>query len=181
MQQERLYLSFPASASGLGRQLRKALEAAKLAVVTREGLRKDGVENRIKNSTRFLACFASSENGPAAYSTSELALALERLNAVPPDQRWLIPVKLEECELPPVPVGDGEIIGDLSPIDLSIDWDGGVEEILRCFGVKRRAPVAQRSGIKIGKIRAGRDADIEDGTIGEIVSDRDTKTRRVSR
>ncbi len=67
----------------------------------------------------FIACF--SRQGLAkskSYQNAELDLAIEQLKLRKPDDPWLIPVRLDDCEVPDLPIGVGRTLASLHRADL---------------------------------------------------------------
>jgi len=71
------------------------------------------------SSLAFLACF--SENSVAkdkSYQNEEITLAVEEFRQRPPGRSWLIPVRLDNCEIPEWDLGGGRTLRDINYIDL---------------------------------------------------------------
>src|SRR5579859_3011249 len=52
-------------------------------------------------SVAFLACFSAKSGArKASYQRIELALAIDELRSRQPGTSWLIPVRLDDCEIP---------------------------------------------------------------------------------
>jgi hypothetical protein len=71
------------------------------------------------NALVFVACF--SLRGLArrkSYQREELTLAIEQLRLRPPDDPWLIPVRLDECEIPDRDIGGGRTLTSIQCVDL---------------------------------------------------------------
>ncbi len=67
----------------------------------------------------FIACFsARSLARTRSYQNEELALALEQLRLRPPKQPWLIPVRLDDCEIPDRDIGGGRTLASIQRVDL---------------------------------------------------------------
>lgn len=88
----------------------------------------------------FIACFSnSSRSKVTTYQNEELLLAVEQFRLRPPTTAWLIPVRLEECDLPQYDLGAGRTLDSLQRVDLiDDDWDTGaarlVAGVLRVVG-----------------------------------------------
>jgi hypothetical protein len=87
------------------RAIVRAVEAADYAVIcfSRQALKKRG----------FFQC--------------ELRYALDVATSTPPDQIYLLPVRLVECEIPP------EIARTTQYVDLFPDWEAGVNALLKAM------------------------------------------------
>jgi nucleoside phosphorylase len=67
----------------------------------------------------FLACFSSASLARTrSRHNEELMLAIDELRRRRFDQAWLIPVKLDDCEVPDIDIGGGRTLRSLVPIDL---------------------------------------------------------------
>ncbi len=67
----------------------------------------------------FLACFShNSLARKRSYQNEELALAIEQIRLRPPGEPWLIPVRLDECDLPDVDIGGGRSLNAIQSSDL---------------------------------------------------------------
>jgi hypothetical protein len=81
-------------------------------------------------SLAFIACFSNnSVQKPKTYMNAELALAVEQIRLMKPGRVWLLPVRLDDCELPNFDLGGNRTLGSLQRIDL--------------FGPKREANLAR--------------------------------------
>jgi hypothetical protein len=71
------------------------------------------------NALVFIACF--SRQGLAkkkSYQNEELELAIEQFRLRPPDAPWLIPVRFDDCPLPPFSLGAGRMLDSIQRADL---------------------------------------------------------------
>ena len=67
----------------------------------------------------FIACFSSnSESRQVSYQNEELILAIEQLRIRRPDAEWLIPVRLDEGEIPDLDIGAGRTLRSIQRIDV---------------------------------------------------------------
>jgi hypothetical protein len=67
----------------------------------------------------FIVCF--SKEGVArkkSYQNEELALAIEEMRNHPPEISWLIPVRLDDCEIPDRDIGGGRTLSSIHRADL---------------------------------------------------------------
>lgn len=71
------------------------------------------------NSLAFLACFSKASVAKAkSYQNEELVLAADDFRQRPPGRTWLIPVRLDDCEIPDWDLGAGRTLRDINYIDL---------------------------------------------------------------
>lgn len=67
----------------------------------------------------FVACFSTSSLVRArSFQSEELALAVEELRQRRPDAPWLIPVRLDDCQIPDLPIGGGRTLAQLQHADV---------------------------------------------------------------
>ena len=72
-----------------------------------------------RNALAFIAVFSSnSQARDQSYQNEELILAAEQFRQHPPGRVWLIPVRLDECELPEFDLGAGRTLNSLQRVDL---------------------------------------------------------------
>jgi hypothetical protein len=92
---------------------------------------KDAIRREIRNGAFFVACFSKeSTEKRRSYMNEELSLAVDELRLRPMEQVWFIPVILNDCEIPGRTIGGGQQLSDIHYLDLSIDWEGGVKQLL---------------------------------------------------
>jgi hypothetical protein len=80
----------------------------------------------------FVACFSTNSQARAkTYQNEELALAIDQLRLRSPDTPWLIPVRLDECEIPDRDIGYGRTLRALHHADLFGDrYDEGASRLI---------------------------------------------------
>ena len=83
------------------------------------------IDAAIQTSDFFIACFSKRAAGKRGSFHSELRYALECAARVPLDEIFLIPVRLEDCIVPP------RISAQTQYVDLFPDWNDGITRILR--------------------------------------------------
>jgi GntR family transcriptional regulator len=67
----------------------------------------------------FIACFSqASISRRKSYQNEELELAIREMRLRPPDDLWLIPVRLSECEIPDREIGAGRTLTSIQRADL---------------------------------------------------------------
>lgn len=70
-------------------------------------------------SLAFVACFStSSVSKDKTFMNEELALAVDQFRLRPPGHVWLLPVRLDDCDLPNYDLGGGRTLNSLQRIDL---------------------------------------------------------------
>jgi hypothetical protein len=86
----------------------------------------------------LIALLSSRSFGRKGYVHTELARALEELDSFPDSQIYLIPARLDNCEVP------RHRLRELHWVDLFDDWDSGIAKILRGIenDVGRHGPIA---------------------------------------
>jgi hypothetical protein len=71
------------------------------------------------NALVFIACFSQASLARGrTYQNEELTLAIEQLRLRRPDDPWLIPVRLDECEIPDRDIGGGRTLTSIQRVDL---------------------------------------------------------------
>lgn len=94
------------------------------------------VKNAIKNGNFFLACFSSEYlQKEKTYMNEELNLAIEELRLHPINRTWFIPIRLNECPFPDIPISNAESISDLQFVDLYKNWEKGLNRIIETVDV----------------------------------------------
>ena len=92
---------------------------------------KSAIQQAIHQGAYFLACFSQESNArEQTYMSEELTLAVEKLQERPFDKVWFIPLKLNECEIPDIDIGDGATLRDLQYVNLYEDWEIGIQRIV---------------------------------------------------
>lgn len=98
------------------------------------------IEAAIEVSDFFVACFSGKSVRKKGGFQSEIRYALDCARQVPLDEIYIVPVRLDECELPRT------IQHELQYMDLFPDWDAGMERLLtmlrREVDRRRVAPAA---------------------------------------
>lgn len=70
-------------------------------------------------SLAFIACFSTNSVQKAkTYMNAELRLAVDQIRLMKPGQVWLLPVRLDDCELPNFDLGNNRNLNSLQRIDL---------------------------------------------------------------
>ena len=120
-------------------RLQQALEAAGVVVWRDTANLWPGEDWRVKirraitdNALVFIVCFSlASISRSKSYQNEELTLAIEQIRLRPPDDPWLIPVRLDECEIPYREIGAGRTITSFQHADLFGDRaDESIERLV---------------------------------------------------
>jgi hypothetical protein len=84
------------------------------------------------NALVFIACFSqASVSRRKSYQNEELELAIAEIRQRPPNDPWLIPVRLSECEIPDRDIGTGRTLKSIQRADLFGEHaDEGVARLL---------------------------------------------------
>jgi TIR domain len=114
------------------------------------------IRKAIRESSSFVALFSKQGTSTRGFRNTELSQALEIVKEFPDDQIFLIPTKLEECEVP------NDEVGEFNFAMLFPDWDHGVENICLAAGIRspknkkgpKRASDRRKSKIALSPERA---------------------------
>jgi serine/threonine protein kinase len=120
------FLSYVREDSRQVDQLQRVLEDAGVPVWRDTADLWPGEDWRVKirhaitgNALVFIACFSrASISRGRSYQNEELTLAIEQMRMRPPDAPWLIPVRLDECEIPDREIGAGRTLASIQRTDL---------------------------------------------------------------
>ena len=84
------------------------------------------------NALVFIACFSrSSLSCDISYQNEELTLAIDQLRLRRPDEPWLIPVRLDECDIPDLNIGGGRTLASIQCADVFGDrFEEGAERLV---------------------------------------------------
>jgi hypothetical protein len=92
----------------------------------------------------FIACFSkASAARERSYQREEVLLAVSQLRLRRPDVPWLIPVRLDDCEIPALDIGGGRTLAAIHWADLFGSRSG--ESLARLVGAVERI-LGNRSG-----------------------------------
>lgn len=92
---------------------------------------KDAINSAITNGAYFLACFSNEYNErEETYMNEELLEAIDILRTKKYDSGWFIPIKLSECEIPPIPIGAGRTLNDIHYLSFYEDWDTELKRLI---------------------------------------------------
>jgi TIR domain len=105
---------------------------------------KDEIAKAIHEARIFLACLSSRSVGKIGYVQNEFRLALSALGERPPGSIFLIPVRLDECNVPDLRIPDrGLSFQDIQWVDL---WeDGGFHRLIKAIEHAIDAPTCRQA------------------------------------
>lgn len=83
------------------------------------------IRKAIREANYFLALISNNSSQGRGVRNSELNQALEILSEFPPEEIFVIPARLDECQMP-----RDELL-ELTWVDLFPQWEAGIEKILR--------------------------------------------------
>ena len=83
------------------------------------------IERAIEVSDFFIACFSRRSETKRGHFHCELRYALECAGRMPLEDVYVIPVRLDDCQVP------GRIRQRIQYVDLFPDWDRGVQRVIR--------------------------------------------------
>lgn len=83
------------------------------------------IERAISISDYFVACFSNLSATKRGTFHSELRYALDCASCIPLDEVFIIPVRLEECQVPP------RITKSIQYVDIYPDFEAGFQNILK--------------------------------------------------
>jgi hypothetical protein len=87
------------------------------------------IKNAIETSRYFIALFSPNSVEARGFVQKQLKEALNILDEFPSKDIFIIPVRLGDCKV------SDERINDLHMVDLSRDWDNGIEKILKAMNI----------------------------------------------
>jgi hypothetical protein len=71
-------------------------------------------------------------------ANQELMIAAEEARMRPPGRRWMLPIKADPHELPPVALGGGRQLSDIQYVDVpQLGWEQSLKLLLEAMGVPR--------------------------------------------
>ncbi|OMC46346.1 hypothetical protein A5745_12710 [Mycobacterium sp. IS-2888] len=154
------FISYVREDSGQIDRLCRILDAAKIphwrdrTALGPGDMWRSKIRDAIKSdSLAFIACFSTqSGNKPKSFQNEELTLAIEEFRLRPPGRTYLIPVRLDDCEIPAWELGAGQMLGDVNYIDLFGDGYAEnavklVEAIKRVMGLETIDPAIVRTAV----------------------------------
>jgi hypothetical protein len=120
------FMSYVREDSGEADMLQRALEAAGVRVWRDTADLWPGENWRAKirdaithDALVFIACFSShSAARRKSYQNEELLVAIEELRSRRPNDPWLIPVRLDDCDIPGFELGAGRTLASIQQVDV---------------------------------------------------------------
>lgn len=107
---------------------------------------KQAVQQAIHQGDFFIACFSKASIArDQTYMSEELSLAVKKLRERPFDRVWFILVRLDECDIPDIDIGDGETLRDLHYVDLYKEWETGIQDLVKIIAVTQKSSVSTDS------------------------------------
>ena len=90
-------------------------------------LLRQAIQQTLQHGDFFIACFSKeySVRG-TTHKNEELSIAIEKLQQDPSDRIWFIPVKLNECQIPDINIGEGSTLQNLQYVNLYDNWETGI-------------------------------------------------------
>jgi|CXWL01.1.fsa_nt_gi hypothetical protein len=164
-----VFISYVHEDIALVRSLKAALEKSGVEVWMDKsnlapGVRwQDAITNAIRTGRFFLACFSPrSVARERSGMNEELLVAIEELRSRPQDRTWFVPLRLEKCDIPALPIGGAATLPSIEYLDMFPDWDRAVLQVLKTLwressvrGGDRIQPTrSDGMSIRIGKLRA---------------------------
>jgi hypothetical protein len=89
----------------------------------------DAIKAAIRESTHFVALLSSTSIRKRGYVQAELKIAFEVLDEIPPDEIFVVPVRVDECT-PPHPR-----LSELHWADLFPSYEAGLAKIIRAIRI----------------------------------------------
>ena len=121
----------------------------------------------------FIACFSQKSTArQKSYQNEELTLAIEQLRLRRPNEPWLIPVRLDDCEIPDLDIGRGRSLVSIQHADLFGDRSAEASE--RLIVAVLRILKRQGSGLSVGATGTAT------GSIGPYIGETLGHTRSIS-
>lgn len=94
------------------------------------------IRKAIREADYFLTLVSKQSSTGRGFRNSELSQALEILDEFPPEQIFLVPVRLDDCKMP------RDELSELNWVDLFPDWNNGIKKLLSVF--KQSKPKGSR-------------------------------------
>ena len=91
---------------------------------------KYSIHQAIKKSRFFIPLISSTTAKKIGYIQDELKYAIEASKQFPEKEVFMIPARLDNCEMP------YEILEEIQSVDLFPDWDSGINQIFKTFKEK---------------------------------------------
>jgi hypothetical protein len=154
------------------------MKAVRLKVwIDRESIKpgthwKSSISRAIADGAFFVACFSDNYHRHAqTYMNVEVKVAMDVLAEHSGEHPWLIPVLLDQVELP-------EALRDIQAIDLSADWSAGIQSLLDVLlspekHARERARLERKEALEcVEMLQLATDAAAQRSIIAGIADDR---------
>lgn len=94
----------------------------------------------------FIVCLSqTSNNKPKSVQREEVRFAIEEGMKLAPGDRWIIPVRFDDCEIPDYDLGGGKLLPDLHCLDLfGADKEENLDRLLELVTIEL-GPATERS------------------------------------
>ena len=92
------------------------------------------IRKAIRESRFFICLLSKNSAGKRGFFQTEMKEALEILSEFPQDQIFVIPIRLEECDVP------SEHLREIQYVDFFPNWNAGYEKVLDVIGQAAPAP-----------------------------------------
>jgi hypothetical protein len=90
----------------------------------------DAIRDAIEQGNLFIACFSTnSESKRKSVMNEELEIAIGELKKMRYGTIWFIPVRLDRCTIPRIPIWGNQTLHDLQWVSLADGWDEGIQRI----------------------------------------------------
>jgi hypothetical protein len=93
------------------------------------------IRNALETSTFAVCCFSRESIRKRGGFQAEIRYALSCAHRLPLDQTFLLPVRLDDCRVPP------EVARDMQYVDLFPDWEQGIAQLVESVHLQMRVPV----------------------------------------
>ena len=100
---------------------------------------KFAISQAIRESDYFIALLSTKSVSKRSYVQKEFRHALEELDKIPPNEIYVIPVRLDDCDVP------YEKLRDLQWTDLFPSYNDGLKKILEILCPSKPAPSSRRN------------------------------------
>ncbi|TAK63961.1 MAG: TIR domain-containing protein [Bacteroidetes bacterium] len=89
------------------------------------------IRQAIRDGAFFIACFSKEyHKRKRTFMNEELNVAIEELRLRNRNQRWFIPVLLNDSKVPNIDIGAGENLDSIQYVKLFENWEAGIKNIL---------------------------------------------------
>ena len=134
------------------------------------------IEDAIRSGAFFVACFSTAYSArDRTYMNEELHIAFQEVRLRPADRSWFIPIRLDDCEIPALPIAPNLTVRSFQWLDLFPNWEKGVERLAEAIASSSRpdqlreplfaaepAPDTSEHSTALGKVSYGFAGEIDD-------------------